>query len=275
MFKRGTSRIKIVVAFMLIAVIAMASGAMVFAGTLFENPYDELKTGEYLGTSCAVDSSGNLVLDKRIKEILDNGSDDATETIVIARGGTDWTFQVDSNGRAKLNQLGREIYDKNSIKHRVSDIGRNFSTQADIDGAGRMLSGFQPFISLVTGIILYAVVLGMALFTALDVSYIMMPIFRNKCDDMKQTGNSFAVKTTGTGEAKLRWVSDEAEYAVRTCSMETGKHPAGVYLQKRIWAYIMAGAVIYVLATGNVQILVNIAINILGGVFDTLSKLGQ
>ncbi len=266
------SKILIVLVVMLITM--LSASTMVFAAGIFDGKYEESKAGEYLGAICKLDSSGAIVLAAQITAITRGST--GTETLVIKVGAATQTLTVTPDAKAKLIELSRQIYDKESLKSKVNSIGENFDVEADTEGAGVMLVGIQPLVSLVVGLLAYAVVIGMSLFTALDIVYITMPVFRNKVEEMKQSGNGIMVKSDRkTGEAKLRWVTDEAQHAVMMCGIDTGKNPLGMYFKKRIFAYVLVAIVIYILLTGNIQLIVNIAINFVSGVLDALSSLGK
>ena len=99
----------------------------------------------------------------------------------------------------------RDVYDRMKVKQRIEEMGSSVNVEADTGRASVMLSGLQPLISLIVGILAYLVVLGMTFFTAMDICYITMPIFRNRVEEMKQSGNGAMVKYSKDGEAKLRW----------------------------------------------------------------------
>lgn len=244
--------------------------------TLFMQPYDESKYNLYLGEVCTIDQNGGLLLDSSIQKIVNDPRYQGNISVTITKDNkASATVMVNDEGLKRLKQLSRDIYDTVNIKNKVKSMGQNINISADTDRAAVMLSGLEPLISLIVGILAYLVVVGMTFFTAMDICYITMPIFRSRMDEMKQTGNSMMVRQTRDGDVKLRWVSDEAQYAVMTCTIETGRNPLTVYLQKRIFAYIMVAVVIYLLLTGNIQLIVNIAINFVSGILRILSELGR
>lgn len=246
---------------------------------IFENSYSEDNTNAYLSEICKVDKSkGAIILDKRIEAIVkesDRSNAPKTKHLTITKDGISYTKDVTDDAYRELVTLGRDVYDRMKVKQRIEEMGSSVNVEADTGRASVMLSGLQPLISLIVGILAYLVVLGMTLFTAMDICFITMPVFRNRVEEMKQSGNAAMVKYGKDGEPKLRWVSDEAQYAVITCTVDSGRNPLTVYLQKRIWAHIMVAIVIYILLTGNIQMIVNIAINFVSGILDILSDLGR
>lgn len=184
-------------------------------------------------------------------------------------------YYLDQAGIQKCQYKMVGIVQDYALKSDIDGMAVDFNIKADLEGAGVALSGLEQVVSVLIGVICYGVVIGMTLFTALDLCYITMPVFRNKCEDMKQSGNSVMTKTGANGETKFRWVTDEAVYAVQTCAVDTGKSPLTVYLGKRVFAYILLAIVIYILFTGNIQLLANIAVNFVAGIMDALRTLGS
>lgn len=268
--------LKITVTLTILVMLILSAALPVYAAGLFEDPYDPNKTGEYVGYMCESDSSTIVKLSKEAQKIYDVYSSGGQVTITIqTKDKSSKDFIVTEEGYNKFVALGKQIYDKQSVKHKVSSMGENFNVQADTEEAGNILGDFSPLISVGVGILAYAVAAGLTLFTALDMCYITMPIFREKCDNMKQSGNGLMVKTDKRGETKLRWVTDEAQYAVEYCTIESGQNPYWVYFKKRVLAHIITAIILYILLTGNIQLLINIAINLVDGILDALATLGS
>lgn len=155
----------------------------------------------------------------------------------------------------------------------VSNITDGLKIGADTAGATALLSGFAPIISLVVGVIVVLVTMGMTLFTAFDIAYIAFPVFRNKCEEQKMNGTGYNVKKDSSGNVSLRFVTDDAQYAVSEGTIENGKSPWGIYFRKRIMSYILLAIVLFILLTGNISMITNIALNIVSGIMNVLSGL--
>lgn len=155
----------------------------------------------------------------------------------------------------------------------VSTITDGLNIGADTAGATALLSGFAPIISLVVGVIVVLVTMGMTLFTALDIAYIAFPVFRNKCEEQKMNGTGYNVKKDSNGNVSLRFVTDDAQYAVSEGTIENGKSPWGIYFRKRIMSYVLLAIVLFILLTGNISLITNIALNIVSGIMNVLSGL--
>ena len=154
----------------------------------------------------------------------------------------------------------------------VSNITDGLNIDADTQGAAALMSGFAPIISLVLGILVTMITIGMTIFSAFDIAYIAFPVFRNKCEDSKMNGGAMAKKTSN-GDSKLRFVTDDAQYAVQQGSVESGKSPWAIYFGKRVMSYILLAIILFILLTGNISLITNIALKIVSGIMDVLSGL--
>lgn len=215
-----------------------------------------------------------------IMDVITNGTNYGFSKSDIEKINSEYELykQDKENNQKSLIYAGNKIAShakKQYTKSTIEDMGVDFNVRANTEQAGVALSGVQELVSVIVGILCYAITLGMTLFTALDLCYITMPVFRNKCEEMKSSGSSAMTKTDSkTGETKFRWVTDEAIYAVESCSIETGRQPLGVYLKKRVWAYVLLAIVLFILFTGNIQLIANIAVNFIAGLMDALTNLG-
>ena len=137
----------------------------------------------------------------------------------------------------------------------------SMNTQADIASAAEGLSDVMPLVNQITGMIVMVVTIGMAIFTALDVAYLVFPVAKTAMDSAGSSGNRSVSKTDGkTGEAKFRWITDDAINAYQQYT-ETGKNPLLCYLGKRIWSYIALAIVIYMLMSGNLSVIINFVLS--------------
>lgn len=155
----------------------------------------------------------------------------------------------------------------------VSGITNGLNISADTEGAAAVLSGFAPIISLVIGLMATLVTIGMTIFSALDIAYIAFPVFRNKCEDAKAQGSGAMVKKGANGETSLRFITDDAQFAVSQGTIESGKSPWTIYFGRRIFSYIILAIILFILLTGNISLITNIALKIVSGIMDVLGGL--
>lgn len=195
--------------------------------------------------------------------------EDQAELLAIAEAG----LKSAKNSTSAAKNQGKSV---DEVKDSITDMLRDdFNIKADTSEAAEALEGFKGPIGLVIGILAYIVIIGMGLFTALDICFIVIPIFRGWYTESAESGSKLTGATGKNGEAKLRWISDDAVYAVKVATVEEGKSPLKVYMFKRTGAYIIIAIVIFMLLTGNVQIFVNIALDLIAGAIEKLQKLAN
>jgi hypothetical protein len=154
-----------------------------------------------------------------------------------------------------------------------SNITNGFGLQADVSGAGALLSGFTGVITTLLGILTVVITIGMTIFTGFDLCYIAFPTFRNTCEEAKQSGSGFMAsnKKTSSGETKLKFISDEAQYAVNAAqTTESGKNPFIIYFSKRIVAYMVLAVLLFIFLTGRITIFTDLALKLVSGVLNII-----
>ena len=159
------------------------------------------------------------------------------------------------------------------VNQKVNDLTTNLSITANTGAASTMLSGFKPILELALGIIVVIITFGMTLFSSFDVCYIAFPVFRNKAEEAKESGNGMMAKKSANGEVSLRWITDDAQYAVTQGTIDSGKSPWSLYFKKRIASYIFLGIILFILLTGNISIITSLAVNVVSGIINIISGL--
>lgn len=155
----------------------------------------------------------------------------------------------------------------------IGEIDHN--VKANVSDANELVSGFEPVINLVIGILAWLIVILLPLVTALDVCYITIPFVREKGEDARASGNKMMTKTGKDGQTKLRWISDEAQYAVSDIDLESGSSPLKKYLMKRIGAFVMVAIILYLLIGGQITVVTQLAVRLVSGIMSILSSLGK
>lgn len=182
-----------------------------------------------------------------------------------------WKASDYANVQGKITNVGNNSADK--VADDVNNITGGLSINADTGTATRTLSGFTGVINVLLGIIVILVTLGMGVFTAFDLCYISFPVFRNKCEDAKQSGQGLMAssKKTANGESKLRFVTDDAQYAVTAAdTVQSGKSPYVIYFGKRLLSYVLLSVLIFILLTGNIDIFTRLALKLVSGILDVI-----
>lgn len=163
--------------------------------------------------------------------------------------------------------------DAENIKD-FKDATGNLQIKADVGTASGALIGFSGVINTFLGIIVVVTSMGILLQTGLDICYIVFPEVQNKCEESRQSGGAFAGKTTSGGETKMKWVSDEALYSIKTANtLESGKNPLLIYAKKRVAMIIILAVVNFLFLTGRMTILTDIALSLADGILDILQSI--
>lgn len=225
-------------------------------------------------SSCSVDANGNIKYSSGLVKQYVSEKSDSTHTEAVTLDGGKVVY-LNKAGIEALAKQSDKIAANNQVGEKVNDITNNLTVAADTQSASIMLSGFVPVVELLVGVIVVFIAFGMTLSSALDICYIAFPVFRNKCEDAKQSGNAAMTKKSANGEVSLRWITDDAQYAVTQGTIDSGKSPWKLYFGKRIASYIFLGVIIFILLTGNITILTDIAIKLVSGIMGVLSGLAS
>ena len=188
------------------------------------------------------------------------------------------TYYYNDYEEDDINKAIAYVSESDKAQKKVTDITDGLNVAADTTTATQMMRGFIPIVSLTLGVIVIAITLGMAIFSSIDICYIAFPVFRNKMEDARNGGgspgmNRVVTKQGSDGSTQLRFVTDDAQYAVQTATVESGKSPYAIYLKKRIVSYIVLAILLFVLLTGNISVLTNLALRLVEGILDIISKI--
>ena len=193
----------------------------------------------------------------------------------------------ENKGESDTNKLNKNVtyvlnngkyYPEGVVSSAVTNYGvgkLDVDVKADVGSANDLVSGFEPVINLVIGILAWLIVIGLPLITAIDVAYITIPFFREKNEEIRASGNKAMTKTGKDGSTKLRWISDEAQHAVETTDLENGKSPLKIYLTHRIGAFVMVAIILYLLIGGQITVVTQLAVRLVSGIMSILGGLGN
>lgn len=215
---------------------------------------------------------------KSMLEIAQEGTEQLVEgytTYQVTLGEN--TYTMNSTYLNKLKNVVYNAYQSEQVRKDIASLTTDGLTlKADLTKAGETVSGFNDFLGWVIGLAAYLAIMSMGLFTACDILYMTVPLFRSKVTEKAQTGNGpLAARTDSkTGESKPPLVTDDAIYAVSVCTIENGKTPFLVYLKRRMVAWVLCAIVIYMLLTGNMAMIVDIALNLVEGFLRVIESLG-
>lgn len=193
------------------------------------------------------------------------------------------TYYVHKNAEGNIkNTIKNKNNDKDvaAVEDKLSEVQADLGLTADTGSATQALSGLGSLLSTILGFFVILIGGYMTIQTALDCCYVAFPTFRGKCEDVKQrgaAGNGLAAAATKQGkdgETKIRFISDDAVYAVTAANtVETGKNPFSIYLFKRIWAFMIVAIVLYIFVSGNVFTFTKLAVKLASGFIKAINQL--
>lgn len=196
--------------------------------------------------------------------------------------GADWRIYTGMDGKYYYIKADAEeatasriqnIGASGDVNDSVKDIQSTLDVGADVEMAGVLLSGFVPILSTLLGLMVTLISIGMTVFSGFDLCYIAFPVFRNKCEEAKTNGNNLMTKKGSNGESKLRFVSDDAQYAVSAAdTVQSGKNPFVIYFGKRLLSYIVLAILLFILLTGNITVFTSIALKVVSGILEVIGQ---
>ena len=217
-------------------------------------------------------SNGNAATDSNFQKQSTFTGDTSGYNIYYDGDGVAWLI-------AKSSESSVNAADVQGVEDKLSEVQGDLGLNADTTTAGKAMSGFGGLISTILGFLVIFIGGYLTVQTALDICYVAFPVFRGKCDDIKQksAGGGLAAAATKQGkdgETRLRLISDDAVYAVNTANTtETGKNPFTIYLGKRIFAFMLVAVVLYIFISGNVFTFTKLAVKLVSGLLDLINGL--
>ena len=107
----------------------------------------------------------------------------------------------------------------------------------------QMIDNTCMWVSIILGIIVWALTVMIILVTALDVVYLTVPLVRSKVDEAGLAGKSV--------NGKFRLVSHDVDKAIERAMYNGDVSPLREYLKIRIWAYIFVSCLLVIIFTGG------------------------
>lgn len=173
-----------------------------------------------------------------------------------------------NNEQAILNKA-------NSLKGQaqIDKLDDYYNIEADIEGANTLVEGLKGPISTFLGVLVTFITVFMTVFTALDLCYIAFPVFRGKMDEAKANGTKGMTHRGKNGETKLTFITEDAQFAVINAeTAQTGRSAYLIYFKQRVVSFIVLAILIFILLTGNINILTNIGVRLASGILEAISN---
>lgn len=276
-------KLKTVISLMLAVMLAMIFSMQVFA-------VDNADVKAAVERQVTLDSDGNIPQDSALKSYIHPGTitggagdlqlEIGGKPFYIEQSDIDTVYSMVSNSGS--DDAAVKSDQAATAQNQLDKIQQMNKITPNYDRASEILSPFMPYVNALLGIVTTIVVTVMSLLTALDLCYIAIPALRNFMND-----NENMQKTDSNGKKKLRFVSDEAQYAVDSTVGRSGDSssksggnggytsPWGAYFKTRIVSYIFLAVAITILLTGNITIITNLALKLVGGLMNVLQSLSK
>lgn len=275
-------KLKTVLSLMLAVMLAMMFSMQAFA-------VDNADVKAAVERQVTLDSEGNIPQDSALKSYIHSGTIAMGGDLQLEIGGKPFYIEQ-SDIDTVYSMVSNSGSDDAAVKsdqaataqNQLDKIQQMNKITPNYDRASEILSPFMPYVNALLGIVTTIVVTVMSLLTALDLCYIAIPALRNFMND-----NENMQKTDSNGKKKLRFVSDEAQYAVDSTVGRSGDSsskgggnggytsPWGAYFKTRIVSYIFLAVAITILLTGNITIITNLALKLVGGLMNVLQSLSK
>ena len=194
--------------------------------------------------------------------------DPTKDAILTTKDGITYYIEGDDVNNA-LKKIERKE-DSKKAQDQVSTMDDVFKTEADLTTAARILEPVSGAVSTVVGIAVVLITLLMTLNTAFDIAYIAFPVIRGKMIDSKNSGGGMA-KKNADGSTSLRFVTDEAQFAVeQVTTQNNGGNAMAIYFKKRVVSYVLLAIMLFILLTGNISLITDLAVKVVMGLMEVL-----
>lgn len=235
-----------------------------------------------------VDSQNQLVCPQhpQLTQFLVKGSQTSAGDLQVrltGPGGTQVTYHIPKDqikaAEIVLTQADQQQSadtdgdGKTDAQNVLGEISENVHLAPNYGDAANILQPFVPYINILLGLITTVVVLSMQILTALDLCYIAIPTMRNFMSTKAAEGNAVVGKKDGNGGVKLRFISDEAQYAVDQAANNQGRQPWGIYFKSRILSYIFLAVAMVILLTGNITLITDLIVKLVSGLMSVVQGL--
>lgn len=238
---------------------------------------------EYVKENATVsDSSGNIIRDgskawkDEISGYFTTKVDGSHKIGVSATEKTHTTkYYYAESDETAIKEKITNVKTADEIDNQVDDITGGLNVYADTASGTQVVSGVVPLVNLLVGVVLLLITLFLTLYSASDISFLAFPIVREKLMGQLEQGQSNAmIKVNKEGQAKYRWVTDDAVGAYEESVVNgSKKNPYLKYFSKRTITYVCIGLLTFVLLTGKVGIFTSIGIKLGKGIINLLAGL--
>lgn len=209
----------------------------------------------------------------RISGYFNTDSSKGDASVTVVKDGTQTTYYYYKKDASKIHDKVESANSTTNSTEQLNDITGGLNIGADTETATEILGGITPAISILIGILVIGITLGMTIFTALDICYIVFPVLRNKMEDSKNSGGAMA-KKNNDGSTSMRFITDEAQFAVQQVATDPGSNAMMTYFGKRVFSYIILAILLFLLLTGNITLITDLALKAVSGLLQVIQQIG-
>jgi hypothetical protein len=221
--------------------------------------------GQYSSTSAEIANLSKYLT-------TDSSSLGTSEFKTVFTSDSETYYYLTSDMSAIENKI-TQVTNASNVDTTISEISNNFNISPDFNYAYGTLSPILGAVKGFVGVMVVLITMLMTVNTAFDIAYIAFPMARNWMNDNKDSGGAMG-KKNGDGSVSLRIVSDEAQYAVEQATTggdnNGGKSAMTTYFKKRVINYIALAVMLFILLTGNISLITNLAVKVVSGILNIL-----
>lgn len=266
---RGTLSKKIL---LLIASVLVLAGSCIGTSTVYADD-DEKTPAEYIEeyyTNNYPDKLNQGVA--KYASVTANTPASGTTSVKFEVDGSVYYVNYKASSESDFVKAIKAANNNEAAIEEINKITDNMGIKADVDGASKYTTGVVPVVNQLLGFMVIIITLLMFLLTSVDILFIELPPFQESVVKNAENGGIMYSNSAKKGMG-IRFITREAQYAVKTCTVESGKNPLIVYGGKRLMGHLVLTALIITLLSGNLNVFTNIAARLIGGVINVISGL--
>lgn len=220
----------------------------------------DITDDEWATVQKAVDS-GTITLE----DLTNSQATGSTNSIQIIAtvNGTKQIISVDRDKGSDLLAKANSASGTTDINKKVDENLPDIEIKPNTDAVEKALENAMGLIETVLGVCIWAIMIGVTIWTVADILFISYPVFNEYIEG--QSGNSKG------GNIISRLVTREAKEAYKEANSGNGGNVWLIYLKKRIVAIVLIAICLYFVTIGDIGFVIRIVTKLIGGVIRGIS----
>lgn len=210
---------------------------------------------------------------KVTKFLSDEFNESKGYTVSVTINGNNYWYNPEDE--AEIIDLGNILdkkvrYSKNNKDslRAFNDATDDQTIQADTSKGLYIVEGFVSAVSTVLGVIVVLISVGVTVSTAIDIVYMVNPIAQQNLDKLGS-------KKDKDGDNRIVLVTDDAVFAVeQALSASDYVNPLIIYFKSRILTYMILAILLFILITGKITAISQLALKLVSGIINILAQMG-